>query len=273
VFVLRKLYQDGVPGPGVLVAEGLFASAIGVGFAAWLFPAEASLVSVFLAAITAEDAIERLLEANRRKILVEGVPPIRANGRLAGRIFCLFAGLVFGFACAVLVLPEAQVLSIFSHQLGDFGGVAFPALHFGSFVDLFLNNLYVLCFFFVLAIPFRHDGLMIAIGWNASVWGSTFAALARTWSEQGGPPLPVAFARVMAACFVHMSAEALAFVLAGMAGVFVRKAVVKYSIESEVMESVQKTVLRLLGAALILVVLGAAWEAHVAPTLVSVLSR
>ena len=53
--------------------------------------------------------------------------------------------------------------------------------------------------FFAVAMPFRQGGVMLAVAWNASVWGATFGVLARGWSEGGGPDVLEAGARLDAA--------------------------------------------------------------------------
>jgi hypothetical protein len=131
----------------------------------------------------------------------------------------------------------------------------------------------VLLFFFAIAVPFRQGGVMLAVAWNASVWGAIFGYLARDWASHGGPGLMSAYLRVIGACFPHMAMEAAAYVLAGFAGVFMSKGLLKYSLDSVPILSITRSVCAMLAMGLGLVVLGALWEANVAPYMVGFLSK
>ncbi len=270
MLLLRKIYHDGVPGPAHLFVEGMIAAGLGTFFAGWLFPAEASLMSVSLASLTAIDSLDRLLKWNRWAIFKRGISPSRANFRLFAQLLALFLGALVGYVAISMVLPRRQIRRLFKHQVED--SMAFGDWDFGSFTDLFSHNLYVLVFFFCIALPFRQGGVMLAIAWNASVWGITVGLVARDWSETDGPGLVEALARVMTAITPHMALEACGYVLIGQAGVFLSKALVKHELDSDVMIGVLKTVGVLAGIAAGLVLTGAAVEAWIAPVLVRVLA-
>lgn len=272
MLTLRRFYPDGTPRTVQLFGEGIAVALFGTAFAWWLFPDEVSLIAVFLAAITTSDSIERVLTWNRDAIFDRGVRPLRANLTLALKLLGMFLGCVVGFSALGLALPLELVEQLFSHQLQAATEQSFPTLHFGSAVGLGLNNLYVLLFFFAIALPFQQGGVMLAIAWNASVWGSTFSVLARHWSLEGGPSVVHAWLRVMAACTPHMALEAAAYTLAGLAGVFVSKAFHKHALDSDPMVSILKSAGGMLALALALVVTGALWEAIIATQLVGWLS-
>ncbi len=268
MLALRGFYRDGVPGVPHLLIEGVVIAVIGVAAAGWLFPQEASLVSVFLAAISAEDSIERLLDANRRAIVDRGEAPTRANARLTAQLGALFLGTFLGFAVLALSLPLERVELLFSHQVPIPHDADFRQLRFGGAGPLFVANLYVLFFFLLIALPFRHGGVMLAIAWNASVWGATFAVLARRWATDGGPGTIESFLRVMSACAPHMAMEGCAYTLAGLAGVFLSRGVQRHALDSPVLQSVVRSVGAMVGTAIVLVTIGAMWEGWVAPSLV-----
>lgn len=270
--LLRRFYQDEVPGPALLVLEGALVTVAGVFGAWWLFPDEASLVSLFLASISTTDSMERILLWNRRAIQEQGEPPARANLRLTVKFLAIFLGCFVTFGAFGALLPMSTAQRLFSHQLGPGVRQLFPALDFGDFGPLVSHNLYVTLFFFAIALPFRQGGVMLAISWNASVWALTFAAMARRWSLSGGPPLGEAVLRVMAACTPHMAAEGVAYVTAGLAGVFLSRGVMRHGIDSPVLHSILLSVMWMMLGALGLVVLAAAWEANVAGLLVNLLS-
>ena len=274
MLLLRNVYPEGVPRKRHLFGEGIWCALFGTAFAWWLFPNEVSLIAVFLASIITTDSIERVLEWNRVAIFDRQVRPITANLTLASKLLMMFLGCVVGFSAIGLALPLDFVERLFSHQLAASLDATFPTMHFGTVSGVGLNNLYVLLFFFAIALPFQQGGVMLAIAWNASVWGSTFSLLARRWTLDGGPGVAEAYARVMAACTTHMALEAAAYTLAGLAGVFLSKAFHKHALDSEEMWSILKSVAAMLLLAGVLMVAGAVWEGVLArPPVVALSGR
>lgn len=271
MLILQRYYKDGVPSAVLLVLEGAAAVALGVFFAAWLFPAEASLLCVFLAALSSTDSLVRLLEWNRREIFDRHRPPWLVNARLTALLLALFAGATIAFSALSLMLPLEQVEQLFSHQIEDFQGRTFQEMDFGSAGGLVAHNTYVLLFFFVMAIPFRHGGIMLAVAWNASVWGATFGVLARRFGEGASLSIAEAYLRVMTACGFHMLIEAAAYTLAGLAGVFLSKGLLQHALDSAPLASIAESVGSMLLVAFALVLAGAIWEAHLTPILVQLL--
>lgn len=273
MLLMKRYYVDDTPGVPHLATEGLIAACAGTAFGSWLFPDEISLVSIFLTSILTTDSIERLLSWHRKAIFEFNHTPAEANRRLVVLISSLFAGATLGFSAIALTLPLDDLATAFSHQLADYGDISFQSLHFGHLSAIGLNNLYVVLFFFAIAIPFRQGGVMLAIAWNSSVWGATFGVLARHWAEEGGPHILVAYSKVILACLPHMAMEGCAYILAGFAGVFLSKALIKYSFYDPLMESILRTVMGMLFLALILVLAGAFWEAYLAGHIVQWMVR
>ncbi len=271
MLVLRKLYPEGVPKRRHLFCEGAFAAVSGTAFAWWLFPNEVSLIALFLTSIITADSMERVLEWNRVAIFERHVVPLTANLSLASTLLMMFLGCVVGFSALGLALPLDLVEQLFSHQLMASHEQGFGELRFGTVSEVLVNNLYVLLFFFAIALPFQQGGVMLAIAWNASVWGSTFSVVARHWALDNGPSVFEAYARVMAACSVHMAFEAAAYTLTGLAGVFLSKAFHKHTLDSDPMLSILQSVSAMLLLASVLMGLGALWEGLLASQLVDLL--
>jgi hypothetical protein len=272
MLVLRNVYPEGGPQNWVLFGEGIWVALFGTAFAWWLFPNEVSLIAVFLASIITADSIERVLDWNRVAIFERGTVPLVANLTLASKLLMMFLGCVVGFSALGLALPLDLVERLFNHQLVASLDQSFPAMQFGTVGGVLLNNLYVLLFFFAIALPFQQGGVMLAIAWNASVWGSTFSVLARRWSLDGGPGVYEAYGRVMAACTVHMALEAAAYTMSGLAGVFLSKAFHKHAIDSDPMVSILISVGVMMLLAALLIAIGAVWEGLIAGQLVGLLS-
>jgi len=268
LLVFQRYYPKGTPRSVHLLGEGIVVAVLGSFFAAWLFPNEAGIVAVFLAAVATTDSIERLLLWNRELIQSKKVTPARANGRIALRLMSLFIGATIGFSIFALALPLEEVEGLYVHQLKELANQDFANMGFGHPGDIALHNIYVLLFFFIIALPFRQGGVMLAIAWNASVWGATFAFLARNWAATDTIGSIEAYFRVLGACGPHLLFEAVAFVCAGVAGVFLSKAFLRYAIESEAFGSVLTSVSMLLLTGLVLVLIGAVLEGMFAAHLV-----
>ncbi len=268
MLLLKRFYDGNVPRLPHLFIEGLMVSVLGAAFARWLFPVEASLVLVFLVSISTDHSLDALLTWNRVQIQVRRVRPLRANSALALRMLGVFAGATVGFSILGLVLPLGEVELLFSQQIAEYADRSFTELDFGGVGPLMVLNLYVFVFFFIIAIPFHHGGLMLAMAWNASVWGATFGVLARRWSEDSGDSLAGCYLRVMGACTPHMALEATAYVLAGLAGVFLGKGIMRHGAASEMMASITRSVLSLLGIGAGLLAVAAVWESLIGPVLV-----
>ena len=271
--ILQRYYDDGVPSNRQLFYEGGFVAMASTGFAYLLFPDEISLVSVCLAAIACSDSVERLLRWNQRIISDQTFTPPQANARLTQRLFWLFIGVMVGFAALGMALPVDSVQQVFAHQVADYGDVAFPSIHFGTFGRLIHHNLYVLLFFLLVGIPFRQGGVLFAVVWNASVWGPTFALLARRWAEQpDAPHSAMAFVYVIAATLPHLALEAGAYLLAGFSGVLLSQGIARHRWSSAQLSAILRSVFAMLVLGLVLMTLGALWEAQVAPVLVKILT-
>ena len=119
MLVFQRYYKGGTPSSVQLLGEGILVAVMGSLFAGWLFPKEAGLIAVFLAAISSTDSIERLLGWNRAMIQSKTVTPARANGRIALRLMALFIGATIGFSIFAMALPLQEVESLYSHQLRE----------------------------------------------------------------------------------------------------------------------------------------------------------
>jgi uncharacterized membrane protein SpoIIM required for sporulation len=273
MIIFQKYYPDRVPSSGQLVVEGIIVAMIGSFFASWLFPSEAGLIAVFLAAVASTDSIERLLGWHRRMIFDKSVTAARANGRLTARLMSLLLGTLIGFCVVAMIVPAEDLQSLFAPQLRELSNTDFLNINFGHPGDIFFHNLYVMLFFFVIALPFRQGGVMLAVAWNASVWAATFVTLSRNWAENHNIDFVNAFARIVAATVPHMLIEAAAYMVAGIAGVFVSKAFLRYALESERFGSVLKGAGMLLLIGLSLITIGSLWEGLLAPQLATALSH
>lgn len=258
----------GAPSPSGLLLDGFLVSLVGVLGAWWLFPQEASLIAVAFTAITNTDIADRMLDWNRKSIFEHGLRPVVANVALGLMLLSLFAGALIGFSACAMYFPVDKVEILFERQLEYSPNRDAAGMTFGRFGDIAMNNAAVMFFFFFVALLFRRGGVMLAVGWNASVWGASFSLLSRNYAADHGSTLLEGYLRVMAACGPHMTLEAVAYVAGGLAGVFISKGVRKHALDSPAMYSIVQScgLLIVIGGAFVL--LGGLVESFVSPTLV-----
>jgi uncharacterized membrane protein SpoIIM required for sporulation len=271
IFLLERLRRPDVPADGVLLLRSVLASGLGIGFGLLVFPAEASLVGVFLVALAQAGVAEALLARNRDAIWDGRESAGRANWRLARSLLVVFLGILLAYSAATLLVPAAALEDQFARQIGDFGGHSLAAVRFGDLAGTLGHNALVLAVGFLCALVYRHGGMLLVLAWNASVWGVVFPYVARTAPDLGAGG-PVGYTLLAWVCILpHLLLEAGAYVAAAMAGVFLSKAVQKYRLDSAAFRQVAGAVARIGGAALLLLFLAAAAEAFVAPALVRAL--
>ena len=176
------------------------------------------------------------------------------------------------FVVATLLLGPAQAAHEFAFALraadvsndtllGDrFGSV-------GSVGSVLAHNLVVAVALFLLAVVFRAYGALLALTWNAAVWGTVLTLLVeRRAAQPDGPALPSALLAVVAV-FPHLVIEGAADVVVALAGIFASKGLLSYDLSDERLGRVLGAVLRLLLVAVIALGVAAIVETRFAPLL------
>ena len=267
MFWLRVNPQN-VPSNMRLFLHSILAAAAGITIGFVLFPSEASLIGVFLIAIAQGTTVHALLERNRDEVWNQLISTFRANIRLASGLFVVFLGILFTYAASTLLVPVEQLLPLFDRQIGNFGGHSITDVAFDNFSGILLHNGLVAAACFLFSLLYQHGGMLLVLGWNASVWGVVFAYIARTAPDAGSTGPVVYFLKSFLCIFPHLFLEALAYVLVAMGGVFLSKALGKYKVDSSRFAQVGGAILRVVLTSMALLVLASAVEAVLAPTLV-----
>lgn len=271
VFLLPGFQRDETPRNLVLFAQSLVASAVGIGAGFLLFPAEASLIGVFLVALSQARVVELLLARNRDEIWDRRRPAARANLRLAASLLTVFLGILLTYSAATLLVPAVRLEPLFGRQIGDFGGHSITDVVFDGLPAVLAHNLLVLVVCFLFSLAYRHGGMLLVLAWNASVWGVVFPYIARTAPDRAAGGAGLYFAKTFVCIFPHLLVEAAAYVGIAMAGVFLSKAVQKYGLASAAFRQVLGAAARIALLALGLLVVASVIEALVAPALVRAL--
>ncbi len=253
--------------PGFLFCAALLSAAICVWAGNLFFPASGGLVAVFLIVLSLEAEMVAVLEENRDAIWTYRENPHRANVRLAGKMVCLFLGMTLGFGIMTFALEG--VTKGLGPQLDRFSQeyLRIQGVDFGTAGANLRHNGIVLVGCFLCAVLFRAGGALLVLGWNASVWGAVYGFMVRT--QPSGKLLYGA--KVVATTLPHVALEATGYVLAGLAGIFLSKAMAKYRWDSSPFRHVALASAQLLVIGLGLVAAGANVEAWVTPRIANAL--
>jgi hypothetical protein len=206
--------------------------------------------SAFIA-LALVNRMNSFLEANRKAIWEDEESPLKANERLAKEITIIFLGI---FLTAIfLQVVATDLFGVHSHA----SSLAFRNV----FEALFTHNLSVLLIFIFLAALYRAGGLVIILAWNALHWSETLVAHFENITLRQGLVRAIG---VALAIVPHLLFETIAYIVAGMGGVFLSKALTKYSLSSPKFQRVSVAVLMLWGGAVMLLLLATTFEVYLA---------
>jgi len=224
---------------------------------------EAGFVALFLVATSLTDRLTLLLDDNRAAIWDRRDAPIPANVRTAASLWFMWFGVLAGYGVVALCLNPSSLDGFFGFAL-DAAGVGEGSLGagLGSFAGLLMHNLSVLAAVVVLSLLFRGYGTMLALSWNACVWAFV---LAQHLTTEGWGTLP----KLLLAVGPHLAMEGLAYVVGGLAAVYLSLGLVRYPLGDARLRSVLGAVVRLFCLAVALLVVSAFAEARWAPVLLS----
>lgn len=269
--------------PVWLLSGSFISTVVALGVAFLLFRRETGLVAVFLLSFTLLLPLNRLLEENREGIWVRKNSPYRENMKLAGWFVLMFAGIFLAFSLGGLVAlslpsapsgPAAHGASRFSQFFANqadyhprIGEAGLADLTFGSFSALLKNNIRVGAIFFLISIIYRGGGTLLVIAWNASVWGTFFAAATHAGPAAGFFVSLGRFLGLLPCILPHMICEVAGYILLSMAGIFISKAVLKYSPTSFAFQRVGRAVLMMAVIGCVCLLAGAAVESELASRL------
>jgi len=271
MLLLERFHRQGEEKDRVIFIESLLATAVGIGSGLLLFPAQASLVALFLVAWTQGRTVGLLMDRNRQDIWILKKSSAVANGRLAQSLLVLFLGVFITYGLVVQLAPTESLKSWFGPQLGHFVSGDMRKISFGDTLDLLSHNWIVFFGGFLFALIYRDGGMLLVLAWNASRWGVIFSYLSRTHeTESIGANLGY-LSKTMACVLPHLILEAMAYILVAMAGVFLSKALSKYALSSPQFAQVGRAVLQIAAIAAACLILAATVEARLAPLLVKAL--
>jgi hypothetical protein len=247
-----------------ILIEAFMSACLGLAAGAALFASLASLVGVFLVAFSMAPVVETLLERNRQEIWAPESDATAANWRMARSLAAIFAGVLLAYGAAAGLLPPEVFSSSFDFQLGaaDAGAEGGAA---AGFATLAKRDLWAVAVAFGCAMLYRHGGMLLVLAWAASRWGVVLAFELR--GEGAGPEAEglLAILPPVLVALPHLVLEALATILAAMAGVFLSLGVVRYELRSARLWRVLRAVLVILAVAFMTAAFAALLEAGLSP--------
>lgn len=245
----------------VAILYGLLALAT----AALLFPGAVGIVSVFLHSLSLMTAFEFVLEKNGNDIWQRHIDPVRANLHMTISLLALFLGGLCVYFFAAIMMSSVLAEHLFAAQL-EGAVVQITQIRFANFAPTLAHNLLALCTFLLFALLYR-TGAVFAVLWNASVWGAVFGVTTHHAPGVGSAAL-LNGAKILLCTMPHLVSEALAYILAAMAGMFLSKALSKYRWSDDKFYRVLRACTVILLLAIGTLLLAALLESHAAPWLV-----
>jgi hypothetical protein len=258
-----------------LALEGAFYTALALAVAHGIRAPQSGFFAIFLAAAGLATRLDGLLDANRAAILERSEPPLQVNAGTAAGLLSLFLGSFAAFAAFALGLGERALSSDFGF-VGEATGLAGTTLltrSFGSAPGLLLNNLGVLALFVGLAFIYRSYGALLALTWNACLWGLTLAFLARRAMTDAVLPAPAFVAVAFLAVLPHLVLEAAGYVMGTLGGIFASRALARHAPGDPLLRSALRSSGLLALAAMAFLAAGALLEAALPGQVLRLLER
>jgi hypothetical protein len=239
--MLGKLFRL----PAVVAAlSALIALVVGEHY----FPNARIMASAALIAISLTTLTQRKLDENRIAIWEEKHSPYQANLALAGYFLTVFTAIFL-----VALIFDAVWLDRWQ---------AAPRIaprYRNQFLPLFAHNSGVLLACGLLPLVYGSGALTLVLTWNALNWSQSLSPVL-LYSDHS------LFARTLyaASLLPHLVCEVLAYVLAGMAGTFFGKALLKYNLLSMEFHRVSRACVVIILFSLSALLLGSLFEVHLA---------
>ncbi len=245
---------------------GLGYSVIGIGSALLLFPQDPGLAAIAFTSLLILPSLNKLMSIEENQAAREKkfdiIELFRDHNDIFKVYLFLFLGILITFSIFSLVLPSMITSRIFAQQVNVLGitGEAYTAGNI--FWSLFSNNLKVLVFC-LLASFIYGSGAIFILTWNASVWGTIFAIVAKNSAAATGQNPLLYFGLTLLAVFPHMILEASSYFIAAISGGIVSKSVLREKLFSKRFTQIIEDGLMMFVIAVVVLVVAVYIEANV----------
>lgn len=224
------------------IAATLLATIIAIKY----FPGHETMAICAFVAIGLGSFMNEILSFNRDAIWGKELSSYVANKKLAFEITGIFGGI---FLTALTLYLSA----------GYYEELNIKEIYSNNFLDLLLHNFQVLSVCILLAFIYRAGGIVLIMSWNAINWAEaighylslTTIGAGYKWSSLLGVAL-----------LPHLICEALSYILGGMSGLFLSKAVFKYKLLSLEFRQVYMASFKILCLSAFILLIGALFEIY-----------
>ena len=240
---------------------------------------QGSVIALFLLSFSLLERMQFLIDEHRDNVwqrgMQEGLQNWKAHTLLATSAFAMFLGILVPLILFVVWLSKfggaGKVKAFFHFFLST---ISFQrelplAERFGSFLGILGNNYLVLLSTIIITMLYRVFGLILILSWNAFVWAVVFVLLFQDALATTKMAASIFLLQAVPAVIPHLFIETFAYTVGAMAALFLSKAMSKYPISDERFRGSIKAVLRLVFAAVFLVLLGAVVESVLPAALLS----
>ncbi len=219
---------------------GIGYTILGLFIALMIFPSDPALIAIGITSLFLIPSLSELTDSAEitqkrtpkfRNFLRETMPHVKVY-------IAIFFGIFFTFAFFALVLPKLASGYLFKIQFEVVTGHA-AAFNWALWWDLFTWNMQVLGMCFLLSL-IAGNGAIIFIAWNASVWGTIFANLAKTAALASTANPFILFLLVIISVFPHTFMEGLSYMLSTISGTTLSDGIVKEKLFSKNMKMILK---------------------------------
>ena len=246
--------------------EAALSTAAALGLARVFATEQAGVISIFLTGAALVGRFDDLLDENRRLIRVEGRSASRVNRVTAYSLVALLAGMFSAYVAAGLILGEGAADAFrFAIRAAHLGQESILTRRFGSLSALLAHNYAVLLSVFVLGLLYRSYGALLALGWNASVWGIALAFLIERGIRMSMLPGIAFVTLAWLTVLPHLLLEATGYVAAALAAIFLSLALAKYRPSEAIFQAVVRASIELLALAIAAVMLAGLVESTLPP--------
>jgi uncharacterized membrane protein SpoIIM required for sporulation len=249
--------------PFEIIFVGFFYTTISLFLSFWIFPDYASLLMVFLTAISCIYIVQGILivEEDEEENTRSEQSTLSEHFKTLWFFLLLFLGFLFAFVFWTIVLPNTTSEIIFNLQAKsvlDIQTITGSAVSSESLSVILLNNFRVLLLSLLFAL-FYGAGAIFILAWNASIMGFVIGNLAR--NTLGLTALPFAFMKY----FLHGIPEMLAYFAAALAGGILFTAVLRGDFKKGKLRRMLIDTSVVIGISVLLLVGAALIEVYVSP--------
>ena len=248
-----------------LVAEAIVLTLLSTVIMRSIGVPEAGLMGIALASAAMAPRFNKILELNRVKIWSEEGSGRRANRNSIISGLCIFIGIFVAFLIVGGTSSEETLQRDFGFILQNTSidrDAVLSVARFEHGMSIFTHNIFVLLSFGILSFLYRSLGAMIALGWNAGVWGVTITLFMGGGYESELSRMMYGIV-VLTAIMPHLILEAGGYIVGSLSSIFFSRAFILYRIQDPRLIRVSVAVMVLAVASVLLLALGALVEHHI----------